>query len=138
MTLVNNMLIRIIVAVDRNSKHRKYGCHRLNHTTPMQPFTWIPRCLLYNNYKPTFNKIYNCILIMLILYHMLWTGNVRMNCDCLNQIVGDRLLLVLIWTHNWNYFFWPPMTPKNNSPHKICYKSIVKMSWRYHFSFYIH
>ena len=39
--------------------------------------------------------------------------------------ISSKLLLVLIWIHNLNYFF----AHHNNLPLKICCESIVKILW---------
>ena len=49
-------------------------------------------------------------------------------------ILVDRLLQVINWIHNWNYFF-PLITASNNLLHKICCENIIKMLQTYTFLF---
>ena len=41
------------------------------------------------------------------------------------KILCGKLLLVLIWTHHWNYIFYSPILANNNLLLKIYYENIM-------------
>ena len=51
------------------------------------------------------------------------------------QILSVQLLLILIWTYHWDYFFALLITTHNALSFKICYENIVNIT--YLFSFWL-